>query len=424
MNLRLLLLVLCLGGNVLLATVLFRHGPAAASPENSSAKNSQTATVQPAEVETSIVADTPARDLAALEFHWAQITAPDFALYLNQLREFGAPEPRVREIIMGAVDAVYRPQRAALRPTAKKPEETKFWARRSFYSYNQGTKEQRTQLRALQKEETDLIKLLFGPDVYEQMAKDSGAPGADWAERQYGFIPKELREKVQELEQQMNEAQQDIYAENDNNMDQYAQADLKKAQKKCHNELAKILTPEQLMGWDLRHSDTANQLKNELSAFDPNEDEFRQLFKYKQAMDEVNPPRDPDADPVTLTAEQRTAQRDQQKALDAELMRTLGADRVKEYKLEQDYGYRNLIDSGVPKESVFKLDDMKKQAQDAANKIRRDKILTSEQRNAALAAIRTETQASMNGLLGDKAAKRYTSNGGYWLNNIAPTPAP
>ena len=241
-------------------------------------------------------------------------------------------------------------------------------------------------------------------------------------DKSYGFIPKELREQVLEISGRMNEEKQEIYAKNDGFgfYDPYQQSDLHKIEKKYHDELAKILTPEQLQEWDLRNSDTANQLKNDLSAFDPNEDEFRALFKYKQAQEDLNPSDDPDRDAPPLTADQRKANADKQKALDDELAQTVGTNRVAEYKLEQDYSYRNLIDSGVPKESVFKLDEMKQQAQDAANKIRQDTSLTDDQRNAALSAIRSETQSSINDLLGAKPAKRYSNNGGWWLNNIAP----
>ncbi len=420
MNLRLLLLLVCLAGNVLLATVLLRHVSTPARASNSTAQTAAPANPLPA---ASAQPDATATTNLAVEpdFQWSQIYAPDLALYIELLRGFGTPEPKVREIIFGAVESIYRPRRGALRPPVKKPDETKFWVRRNVYGFGQqGTKEQRAQLRALQKEEADLLKSLFGPDVYEQMAKDSGA--IDWMEKQYGFIPKELREKVQDIDQQMNEARQEIYAQNEGNFDAYQQDDLRKVEKKYHDELAKILTPDQLLEWDLRHSDTANQLKNDLSAFDPNEDEFRALFKYKQALDDLNPPRDPDSDTPQPTADERKALAEKQKALDADLAQTVGTNRVAEYKLEQDYGYRNLIDSGVPKASVFALDDMKKQAQDAASKIRKDTTLTPEQRTAALAAIRAETQNSIGGLLNEKQAKTYANQGGWWLNSIAPAP--
>ena len=420
MNFRLLLLLVCLAGNILLAAVLLRHDSKPSRAVNATAKISTSADPFQPETPQSASPDMIATARAA-DFQWAELSAPDLAIYIAQLRAFGTPEPKVREIIFGVVETAYRPRRGALRPPVKKADEEKFWERRRFYGWaQQGTKEQRAQLRALQKEEMDLLKSLFGPDVKEQMMKDSG--GVDWMEKQYAFIPKELREQVQDIDQRMNEEKQEIYAQNEGSMDQYAQVDLRKVEKKYHAELAKILTPEQLLEWDLRHSDTANQLKNDLSAFDPNEDEFRALFQYQQAKEGLNPPRDPDSDPPQPTADERKALQEKQKALDAELALAVGDDRVKEYKLEQDYGYRSLIESGVPKASVFQLDDMKKQAQDAASKIRKDKTLTAEQRTAALAAIRAETQAGLSGLLDEKQVKRYTSQGGYWINNIAPAP--
>lgn len=414
MNLRLLVLLVCLAGNVLLAAMLLRHGSATARPP----ANPETAASapEPAPI-AAATSDLPAT-VALPDFQWSQIYAPDLALYLERLRGFGTPEPKVREIIYGAVESIYRPQRGALRPPVPKQDEDKFWSRRRFYNPGpQPSQQQRAQLRALQRDESNLLKSLFGPDVYEQIAKDTGN---DWTEKYFAFIPTELRERVQEVEQEMNEARQEIYAQNDGSMDQYAQDDLRKVEKKYHDELAKILTPEQLREWDLRHSNTANQLKNDLSAFDPSEAEFRALFEYKQAMEELNPPQDPDSDAPKPTAEERKALQEKQKALDAALAQAVGDDRVQEYKLEQDYGYRNLIESGVPKASVFQLDEMKKQAQDAANKIRKDKTLSSDQRTAALAAIRVETQNGINGLLNEKQAKQYSSQGGYWINNIAP----
>jgi hypothetical protein len=329
----------------------------------------------------------------------------------------------VRDIICGLVEAIYRPRRGALRPQPK-PADEKFWVRRNFWGGpdSQMSKVQRDQMTALRKEESELLKSLFGEDFDQQRAKDAG--NEDWFEKLYSFIPKELREQVQKIDQRMGEEKQKIYADSDGYIDQDSQADLHKIEKKYHDELAKVLTPEQLLEWDLRHSDTANQLKNDLSAFDPNEDEFRALFQYKQAQEDLHPPYDPDNEAPELSAGQRQMLADKEKTLDDQLAQAVGTNRVAEYKLEQDYSYRSLIDSGVPKESVFKLDEMKTQAEDAANKIRRDQSLSAEARTAALSAIRTETQNSINELLGAKPAKRYSAQGGWWLNNIAPVTRP
>jgi hypothetical protein len=418
---RVILLMLCLAGNVLLATAVLRKSSHSPTTDNSSVPKISIATGQSGKVPSGpsgagTVAEIP-------DFQWSQLVAPDYVIYIARLRLFGTPEAQVRDIIYGLVEAVYRPKRGALRPP-KKPHDGKFWEHRGFWGgpEAQMNKVQREQMRALQKEESDLLKSLFGEGFYQQRIKDDG--GEDWTGKIYGYIPKELREQVQDIDSRMNEEKQDIYGKNEGYVDQYAQADLHKIEKKYHDELAKILTPEQLQEWDLRNSDTANQLKSDLSAFDPNEDEFRALFQYKQAQEELNPQLDPDSDAPPLTADQIKANTDKQKALDDELAQTVGTNRVAEYKLEQDYGYRSLIDSGVPKESVFKLDEMKQQAQDAANKIRGDKSLSDDDRAAALSAIRTETQNSINELLGAKPAKRYSSQGGWWLNSIAPVVKP
>jgi hypothetical protein len=418
---RVILLVFCLTGNVLLATAVFRKGFHSSPPANSSAQKTSLAAKQPGQAQ--LDASGASTVVKMPDFQWSELVATDYVVYIARLRAFGTPESQVRDIIYGLVEAVYRPKRGALRPP-KKPDDGKFWEHRNFWGgpEMQMTKVQREQMRALQREESDLLKSLFGEDFYQQRIKDDG--GEDWMDKNYAFIPKELRERVQDIDSRMNEEKQDIYAKNEGYVDQYAQADLHKIEKKYHDELAKILTPEQLQQWDMRNSDMANQLKSDLSAFDPNEDEFRALFQYKQAQEDLNPQSDPDGDAPPLTADQRQANADKQRALDDELAQTVGTNRVAEYKLEQDYSYRSLIDSGVPKESVFKLDEMKQQAQDAANKIRNDKSLSDDDRSAALSAIRTETQNSINDLLGAKPAKRYSSNGGWWLNNLAPPAKP
>jgi hypothetical protein len=418
---RVILLVFCLTGNVLLATAVFRKGFHSSPPANSSAQKTSLAAKQPGQAQ--LDASGASTVVKMPDFQWSELVATDYVVYIARLRAFGTPESQVRDIIYGLVEAVYRPKRGALRPP-KKPDDGKFWEHRNFWGgpEMQMTKVQREQMRALQREESDLLKSLFGEDFYQQRIKDDG--GEDWMDKNYAFIPKELRERVQDIDSRMNEEKQDIYAKNEGYVDQYAQADLHKIEKKYHDELAKILTPEQLKQWDMRNSDMANQLKSDLSAFDPNEDEFRALFQYKQAQEDLNPQSDPDGDAPPLTADQRQANADKQRALDDELAQTVGTNRVAEYKLEQDYSYRSLIDSGVPKESVFKLDEMKQQAQDAANKIRNDKSLSDDDRSAALSAIRTETQNSINDLLGAKPAKRYSSNGVWWLNNLAPPAKP
>src|SRR5882724_2516718 len=134
MNPRLLLLVFCLAGNVLLAMVLLRPHPAASSPAAGDAvsKNSpKPPTLTAGNATTDAVAGGGTN---ATDFSWMQFTLADYAKYIKDLRAFGTPEREVRAIVLGAIDASYRPRRAALMPPPKKHDDTKFWVRRNYYS--------------------------------------------------------------------------------------------------------------------------------------------------------------------------------------------------------------------------------------------------------------------------------------------------
>lgn len=67
---------------------------------------------------------------------------------------------------------------------------------------------------------------------------------------------------------------------------------------------------------------------------------------------------------------------------------------------------------------------MRRTAETQANSIRQDATLSGDQRNAALLAIRRETEQSMRQTLGDDAWQRYNRpNNVWWLRNIAPEEA-
>ena len=415
MNARTSILIATLAANVLLVAVLASsHPPFASRTLESSAVTTTTARPQILERQTAKPPPDTRTKSAAEEatFEWAQLESSDYKEYIANLRAFGVSEKVIRDIIVADVGKLYRPRFAALRPP-KKPANTNFWeVRNNWYGPYRGmTADQREQMRQLQKEQRDLIKTLLGETVYEDMSKESGYP--DWTERMFGAIPQEAREKVGEMQQRFQEAQSEIYSKADGYIDQDTQEELRAVQKKFHDELATVLTPEQVKDYELRSSDTANQMRWELSSFEPNEEEFRAIFDYKQAKEDFQ--RDWGQD----TPDNRPSAEKQKQVEDA-LVAALGADRLKEFKLMDDWAYRNLLEAGVSKESVFKVADMKTEVETAANKIRQDKTLTGEQRTAALQAIRTETEQTLATLLGERRAKAYTGNGGWWLRNIAP----
>ena len=133
----------------------------------------------------------------------------------------------------------------------------------------------------------------------------------------------------------------------------------------------------------------------------PRNKEFRAIFKAKQNVEFLNAGADD--------------------GLDA----ALGEERYKEYKRAEDSDYQNLFrlaDSRkLERTTVGQVYQLKDEAQEAAKEVRRNKDLSEDQRTAALAAIRAETEKTVMQALGERNFKTYKRYA-YWIRNLAPPP--
>lgn len=411
MNTRAAILLASLAANLVLGSIFVRHS--ALLPHLNMHKQRIDATAS-AGIHT---VNVPREQIIPVQgtnapFQWAQLESGDFKEYIARMRAFDVPEKTIRDIVITEIRKLYAPKLAALRP--KRAANPKFWERRNYYSsYGGMTQDQRDRLKALQKEEQDLIRSLLGENVYAEMAKDSGTP--DYLQLQFGPLTEGQKKQVNDFMQQFQDARSDIYQKANGYIDMDTQADIKALDKKFRDELATVLTPEQIENYELQNSDIANNMRFQLGAFDPNEQEFRSIYEYKQAMDDSST-----GSSDSSTAPDNPMRQEKQKELEATLAQSLGPDRLKEFKLMDDYAFQNLSQSGVSMDSIMKVADMKQQAEAAAQQIQRNSSLTSDQRNAALKAIRATTQQSLADILGNRRAKAYAGNGGWWLRNLAP----
>ena len=410
MNARAVILLASLAANIVLADIFFQHGTGLLR----SSKPKPTAKVAASKSIRVVNISPPPTMLAQgtnAPFSWAQLESGDFKEYIARLRTFGVPEKTIRDIVVTEVRKLYAPRLAALRPP--KAANSKYWERNNYRPYGDMTKDQRDQLNALQKEEQDLVKSLLDENVYTEMAKDSGT--RDYLQLQFGTLTPDQKKQLGDMIQRYQQTRSDIYQKANGYIDMDTQADVKALDKKFRDELATVLTPEQVENYELQNSDIANTMRFQLGAFDPNEQEFRSVYQYKQAMDDLN-----SGAADNSSAADTQMRQEKQKELDATLAQSLGPERLKEYKLMDDYSFQNLSQAGVSMDSIMKVADMKQQAEAAARQIRSNSSLTSDQRNAALKEIRATTQESLAGVLGDRRAKAYAGNGGWWLRSIAP----
>lgn len=431
MNTRVWLFLLSLGVNAwLLASVL------APRPTGDSARPAPTATAAsgkitpakptlppPTPKRTRAASDTNAAPAAATTnaaaaFHWSSIESADFADYIARLRGIGCPEWLIRSLIMGEVEKLYAPRRAALVP---KPDRSRYWENNRFSEPEARLpKPQREQLYALEQEQRTLLRSLLGEDFELEQAREFGGLNGDNFDLLAQLTP-EQRRRLREIDDEHDRSERELNAANGGNNDQEDERELHQLKQRRRQALATLLTPEQLEELELRTSDTAHSLRYQLRNFNATEAEFRAVHRYKSVVDEVNMANADAADSPEPTPAQQKLQQEREAAV-AALAKELPEDRLKEFKLREDGNNRQLFEFGLGAADVRKIAALKESAEKTVRELRTNQTLPPEQREQAASAIRAATEAELGTLMDERHVNAYLRNGGQWIRNIAPRP--
>ncbi len=343
----------------------------------------------------------------ASEFTWANVEAADYKRYIANLRKIECPEETIRDIIIADIEKYYRNKLAPFR-RPKEEREFKFWKNERYWGPRESAEYYEAN-RAAEKEKRELIKELLGVDYVEEKQKQFG-----WSDENDPFnkLPADKKEQIGNIMRKFGDMEQDIYRRANGELFDDDAKELAKIRKQRHDEMAKVLSPEELFEWEVRHSNTAQNMKwNELAGFDATEEEFRAIFKVKQASDYP----DPDED--------KTVAQERRKSADEQLKQVLGDERYKDYQQAQNWEFRELarLTDGLElgRDVAKKVYGMKDDVMKAAREVRKDQSLTQEQREAKLLEIKTAAEQEIIQSLGQRGFKAYKRNA-WWLRELAP----
>ncbi|MDB6027883.1 MAG: hypothetical protein JWM68_4106 [Verrucomicrobiales bacterium] len=339
---------------------------------------------------------------------WRIVESEDYRQYIVNLRAIGCPEETIRDIIIADVNKLFEARRKEMRSTSTNKFE--FWKAGNMFA-SMLDEEKVKQKQAMAKEKKELLTALLGSAPEEKA--DLGMlvnPFQDMLD----FLPDGKQGQVVDLLQTFQAKM--MKSMKDGAPDAEDMKGMGKIQKEMDAELAKILSPQELEDYQLRLSQTAMMMRMQLASFDPNEKEFRDIFKLKKQFD--------DEYGLMAAMDDSKKRKDAQKEMDAQMKQILGDDRYADYERTQDYAYQGIAKvvarQGLPKETGIKVFDMKKTAEDEARKVRADKALSADQRTAALEGIRAETERSIIETMGQKGYDSYKKSA-YWLNSISPS---
>ena len=338
---------------------------------------------------TTVTLTEPAR------FDWRQVESADYKAYIANLSSVDCPEPTIRGMILADVNKLFVPRLEVI--MAAGPQD-KFWEAPSRGS-RAAEREIARQVGALHKEKVTLLQELLGGNPLQDLGD---LPGLDGLRSQLSFLSEERKAEVievfaelQEAHGEFDEALEGLTGGEDREWNE----DLGETRQET---LAAVLKSEELMEYNLRHSETAGDLRRELDGFNPTEAEFREAFKYTQLAG---------SDPEGKDQAARDQFKKDLEEAKSKLRETLGAERHAEFERQQEPAYRRLVkvteEQGLPRETAVEAHNILKASEEAARKVRLSQNIGGEQKQNALNAIAAETENAIAESLGPAGFKAY-----------------
>lgn len=317
-------------------------------------------------------------------FTWQQLESPEYPAFIANLRAIGCPEQTIRDIIIADVNQLY----AKRRLTEVVTPDQQWW--RSVPDTNVLRAASAKNL-ALDQERRELLTTLLGPgwDLADPTSKHAVVALTGPI---LGALPPETRQAVEDIAAHSQQRVQ-VYLDGQKQLGKAVDpAEMARLDKETRNELAQVLNPTQFEEYLLRYSQTASDLRSQLTGLDVTPDEFRNLFRATDPIDQQ----------LQFAATIQKPALEQQ--LENAIKNVLGPDRYQDYLTSQDPAYRDAValgqKYGASADMVQSLYELNQATQDEIDRIRNDPNLTPEQKAAQLAAAQRDQAAARNDLLG------------------------
>ncbi len=335
---------------------------------------------------------------------WADLESEDYQTYVRNLRAFGCPETTVQDIILADVNALFAARRAAEVPNPRRE-----WWRSD--PDPELVREAETRLKELEAERQILLATLLGPDWQTRriaLLEEEQARPLDG--EILGGIAPETRRQLREIEQRAARRLAELEAAARERGTPLTDLERQQAERETREELARLLTPEQLEEYQLRYSPRADRLRASLRGFNATPEEFRALFRAQEQLESrlgEAPLADPDAELRRLAVLAREHE--------AALERALGPARYAHYRLLQDPLFRQTRSlaekAGVQPEQLIPLYQVNQLAQAERQRVLSDPSLSPEDRSRELAELYTAHLTTLRQLLGEEVFLRLQAEG-------------
>lgn len=331
-----------------------------------------------------------------------------------RLRAAGFPPAFVQTVVTAIVDDRFLHRPAAPRPVV---EVAAYW-RRDFggQAIEMAVARDRARDQASREaEKRRLLRQLLGSDFHA--IEDALDPAR--RVREFGDLPGERVDRLRQIQDDYAAQVEQTYTPGTSHRREPGGVERAAAlREKRRAEIEAVLTPVQLLEYDLRNSSAAQALRHRFESYPLTEAEFRALFPAQQAWDRVSQGNAPE---VLRQREEASRQ------LEAHIRQLLGETRYAEFLQATDPNYQRarefLTRQGLPLAMADPFLEVQREIRARVDVVRNDRDLTTNQRDAQLAALRMDATRRLTAVLGREGFEAYATRpgGGAWIDSLPAT---
>lgn len=332
-------------------------------------------------------------------FAWQQIESPDYRAYIANLRAIGCPDSTIRDIIVADVNQLY----AKRKSTEIVSGDHQWWRSEPDLDVLEGSFKK---LDALEKERRELLTSLLGPSWESpDTVATNLATGVQLTGPVLSNLTTEAKQAIYDITRRSEQRQREYQEAQQKAGKPTDPSEVARLRQQTREELAKVLTPEQLEEYLLRYSYNAKQLRDTLTDVNLTPEQFRALFRARDALETQLQLLAGKDDPASLRQRQELeAQRE------TILKQSMGPERFQVYQLNKDPRFREAWtlaeQAGAPADKVPFLYQIYQASEGEEQNINNDPDLTPEEKEVELVRLKQQTQKSLQELLGDAAWER------------------
>lgn len=364
---------------------------------------------EPAATGPSTQAAKPAPEAPAGAF-WTRLQTLDLPALVAQLRAAGFPPGMIRALAEAELQRRFSGRIDEIRQALIS---TPYWRADATYYNNPKISEQINQLH---RDRAKALRELLGNDAFAY----AGVDPTEMQRRQFGNLAPQKIPLVQQVVDDYAEMMAQIRAATQGITLPEDREKLAFLEKSRREDLASILTPQELADYEMRTSSVTSRMRTTFSVMDATEAEFSAIYQAYQPHAEVFFPTSSGG--ITYYgSDMMENRRKATEQINATLKQSLGEARFAEYIRANDREFQQIYAAGrlenIPNDKLVQAFDSRKTASDASMQIANNRDMSTEDKLAALKRIAQETRTTILSTLGPTAGKTYAESA-RWLTYL------